>query len=160
LPELRVITPEGETQLMSRDEALKKAEEYGLDLVEVAPNVRPPVCKIIDYGKFRYELERKMKEAKKHQKNIVVKEIRMRPQIGENDYKIKLEHIKKFISQKNKVKVNIFFKGRELSHSELGMDLAKRLKEDLSGIAALENNPKLEGKTIVLQFVQDTTKKT
>ncbi len=152
VPQVRVVFPDGGSQIMGRDEALRKANEYGLDLVEVAPQAKPPVCKIIDHGKFKYELEKKMKEAKKHQKTIVVKEVRLRPHIGEHDYLIKLNHIKEFLQAHNKVKVTIFFRGREITHSELGMQVAERLKEDLKDMATVENQPKLEGKMITLVF--------
>lgn len=160
VPEIRVVFPDGGSQIMSRDEALKKAEDYGLDLVEVAPQAKPPVCKIIDYGKFKYELEKKMKEAKKHQKTIVVKEVRMRPHIGDHDYQVKLNHIKEFLEHKNKVKITIFFKGREITHSELGMQIVEKLKEDLKDIATLENQPWLEGRIITLIFSPSSNKKT
>lgn len=159
VPEVRVVFPDGDSQIMSREDALKKAEDYGLDLVEVAPQAQPPVCKIIDYGKFKYELEKKMKEAKKHQKTIVKKEVRMRPHIGDHDYQVKLNHIKEFLQHKNKVKITIFFKGREITHSELGMQIAEKLKEDLKEIAILENQPRLEGRIITLIFSPASNKK-
>lgn len=137
---------------MTKEEALKKAEDLGLDLVEVASGTKPPVAKIIDHGKFKYELEKKMKEAKKHQKNIVVKEVRMRPSIGEHDYQIKMNHVKEFFEHQNKVKFIIFFRGREITHAELGMQMAERIKEDLKNLAILENMPRLEGRIIALVF--------
>jgi translation initiation factor IF-3 len=155
---VRVVFPEGGSQIMSIDEALQKAQSYNLDLVEVAPQSNPPVCKIVDYGKFKYELEKKLKEERKHQKANIIKEIRIRPQTTQHDYQIKLNYIKDFIAHKYKVKVNIIFKGREVTHSELGMNMCEKLKKDLENIASLENKPQLENKVITLIFAPKSEK--
>jgi len=144
--------PDGGAEVMSRDDALAKAEEYGLDLVLISENAKPPVCKIIDRMKYKYELEKKMREQKKHQKASHLKEIRFRPQTGDHDYQTKLKHVKEFLKDKNKVRINIFFKGREVVHSDLGMDMVERLKADLEEFGELENVPKLEGRSITLIF--------
>lgn len=152
-PKVRVVLPgdEGAT-VMETVQAIQKAREYGLDLIEVSPNAKPPVCKILDMGKYKYEQEKKLKESKKHQKNIVVKEIRLRPKTQEHDYQTKLSHIKKFLDHKDKVKVNIYFKGREITHQDLGMVMVEKLKEDLIEIGQVENIPKLEGRNITVVF--------
>ena len=134
-------------------QAVQRAEQVGLDLVEVSPNVSPPVCKILDYGKFRYEAQKKAKEAKKKQKVIVTKEIRMRPTIDKNDYDVKMNSIKKFIAEGDKVRVLIKFKGREMSHQEYGMEVIKRVEEDSKEWAKVEYAPKLEGKQILMVLV-------
>ncbi len=151
-PKIRVIFPDGDAKIMQTNDAIEKAKEYGLDLIEISPNAKPPVCKILDIGKYKYEQEKKMKESKKHQKNITVKEMRFRPKTQEHDYQIKLNHIKKFLSNKDKVKVNIFFKGREITHQELGKAMVDKLQEDLKDIGQVENIPKLEGRNIIVVF--------
>lgn len=134
-------------------QAVQRAESVGLDLVEVSPNVNPPVCKILDYGKFRYEAQKKAKEAKKKQKVIVTKEIRMRPTIDTNDYEVKMNSIKKFIAEGDKVRVLIKFKGREMAHQEFGMEVIKRVEEDSKEWAKVELAPKLEGKQILMVLI-------
>jgi len=151
-PQVRVIFPDGSNKIMQLRDALQESKNLGLDLVEISPNANPPVCKIIQFGKFKYELEKKLKESKKHQSTTVVKEIRMTPRIGEHDYQVKLKHIREFLQDKDKVKVIIIFKGREIVHSEIGLNLAEKLKNDLSDIATLENEPKLDGRIITLSF--------
>ncbi len=137
---------------MSRDAALEKAREFGLDLILISETAKPPVCKIIDRMKYKYEVEKKMREQKKHQKASQLKEIRFRPQTGDHDYQTKIKHVKEFLKDKNKVRINIFFKGREVVHSELGMDLVKRIQTDLEEFGELENIPRLEGRSITLVF--------
>jgi translation initiation factor IF-3 len=117
----------------------------GLDLVLVAPNANPPVCKIMDLGKYKYELKKKAKEAKKKQKIILVKELRLRPKIEEHDYKVKLKHAREFIEEGNKVRVVLRFKGREIAHSDAGLELLKRFANDLSDIAIVEKEPEPDG---------------
>ena len=151
-PEVRVVLPGGGSQIMKTLDALAKAREYGLDLIEVSSNSKPPVCKIMDSGKYKYELEKKIKEKMKHQKSSHIKEIRLRPKTGEHDYQTKLKHIIEFLSKKNKVRISIYFKGREVTHSELGMEMVERLKKDLEKYAELDNVPKLEGRFINLIF--------
>lgn len=136
--------------VVSRSEALRLAAEAGLDLVEVSPNAEPPVCKILNYGKYKYEQQKKKAEAKKNQKVIEVKEIQMRPVIDENDFNVKLKAVRRFLEEGNKVKVAIRFRGREITHQELGMEVINRVKEDVSEIAKVDQTPKLEGRQILM----------
>lgn len=152
VPEVRVIFPDGSSQIMKRNEALQKAYDLNMDLVEIVSNANPPVCKIVEYDKFKYDLEKKLKESKKHQVTTVVKEIRLTSRISEHDYQTKLKHIKEFLNRKDKVKITIFFKGREVAHPDIGLNLAERLKNDLNGIGTLMNEPKLDGRVIALLF--------
>jgi translation initiation factor IF-3 len=130
---------------MSPEEAGPMAASRGLDLVEVAPSARPPVCRIMDYGKYRYEQTKKAHEAKKHQKIIQVKEVKFRPKIDEHDYEFKKNHATRFLKSQNKVKATIMFRGREVTHPEIGRKILDRLKEDLGELASVEKPPKLEG---------------
>ena len=136
--------------IISIREALNYAEDEGYDLVEVSPDAKPPVCKIIDYGKLKYREQKSKKEAKKKQKTIEVKEIKMRPGIDTHDYQVKVKALKKFISGGNKVKVSMRFRGREMEHQNLGLDLLKKLTEEVSGYAKVEVPPKSEGKQIMI----------
>lgn len=136
------------------NEAQRIAEREELDLVEIASTTDPPVCKIMDFGKYKYELSKKEKLVKKKQHVIQVKEIRMRPSIEDHDFEFKIKNARKFIEQGNKVKVSVVFKGRELAHQEFGEQLIKRVEEELEDIARVENKPKLEGKSIVLFLVK------
>lgn len=147
--ELRLIGEDG-TQLgiMSADEAMKIAEEQGLDLVKIAPNSVPPVCKVMDYGKFKFEQTKKEKEAKKNQRTIEIKEIRMGPSIGENDFNTKLKNGLKFLSEGNRLKVGVRFRGREMAHTEIGIELLNDFAEKCSEIAVLDKEPKLEGRNM------------
>ncbi len=131
-------------------EALRIAEEAGLDLVEIAPQADPPVCRIMDYGKFRFEISKKQQAAKKKQKQIQVKEIKFRPGTGEGDYQIKLRNLIRFLSDGDKAKVTVRFRGREMAHRELGMELLKRVEKDLEEYATVEQHPKLEGRQMVM----------
>ncbi len=130
---------------MSSKEALERAREMGLDLVLVAPNANPPVCKIMDLGKYKYELKKKAKEAKKKQKIILVKELRLRPKIEEHDYKVKLKHAREFLEEGNKVRVVLRYKGREVTYQDAGLELLKRFANDLSDIAIVEKAPESDG---------------
>jgi translation initiation factor IF-3 len=152
--EVLVIDPEGE-QLgtLKIDEALKAAADRELDLVEVAPNSTPPVCRILDYGKHKYDLSKKSQVAKKHQKVIKVKEIKMRPKIDVHDYHFKSGHVKRFLSQGHRVKVTIMFRGREMAHIHLGRGLLDRLAKDLEELATPENAPRLEGRNMYMYMV-------
>ena len=136
--------------VMSRREALNRAVETGLDLVEVSPNAEPPVCKILDYGKFKYEEQKKKNEARKKQKIIEVKEIKLRPSIDDHDYQVKMRSMNKFIEEGDKVKVTMRFRGRELAHQDLGMNVLMRVKEDLDGIAKVEQMPRMEGRQMTM----------
>ncbi len=131
-------------------EALRVAEEAGLDLVEVAPQADPPVCRIMDYGKFRFEQSKKLQAARKKQKQIQVKEIKFRPGTGESDYQIKLRNLIRFLEDGDKAKVTVRFRGREMAHKELGMELLKRVEKDLEEYAVVEQHPKMEGRQMVM----------
>ena len=136
--------------VIGRNEALEMAADAGLDLVEVAPNADPPVCKILDFGKFKYEEQKKKNEARKKQKIIEVKEIKLRPSIDDHDYAVKMRSMNKFIEEGDKVKVTMRFRGRELAHQELGMNVLMRVKEDLDEIAKVEQCPRMEGRQMTM----------
>lgn len=150
---VRLIGPQGESLgIVPRDEAMRKADEYGLDLVEIAPEAHPPVCKIIDYSKFLFEEEKKAKEAKKKQKSTQLKEVKFRPNTDEHDYSFKLDHIKKFLEKGSKVKITIWFRGRQMVHKEFGYQIIERLKNDLQGYGAIESDPQMEGRFLIVFF--------
>jgi translation initiation factor IF-3 len=136
--------------IVSRNEGLDMAVDAGLDLVEIAPNADPPVCKILDFGKYKYEEQKKKNEAKKKQKIIEVKEIKFRPSIDDHDYDVKMRSMTKFIGEGDKVKVTMRFRGRELAHQELGMDVLMRVKGDLDTIAKVEQFPRMEGRQMTM----------
>ena len=136
--------------IVPRTEALTMAADAGLDLVEIAPNADPPVCKILDFGKFKYEEQKKKNEARKKQKIIEVKEIKLRPSIDDHDYEVKMRSMNKFIEEGDKVKVTMRFRGRELAHQELGMNVLMRVREDLDGIAKVEQMPRMEGRQMTM----------
>ena len=136
--------------IISRNEGLKLAQEAGLDLVEVSPNAEPPVCKILDNGKYKYEQQKKKAEAKKKQKTIEIKEVQLRPGIDENDFQVKLRAVHRFLDEGNKVKVTMRFRGREVAHHELGMEVLTRIRESVESVAKVENTPKLEGKQMIM----------
>jgi translation initiation factor IF-3 len=151
--EVRVIDEDGaQLGVMAPQEAIKIAEERGLDLVEVAPTVTPPVCRIMDYGKYLYQMKRKAHEAKKHQKSITVKEVKFRPNTDEHDYEFKKNHIIRFLNHGDKVKANVWFRGREIVHKDIGRALIQRLMEELEDIGFVENRPKMEGNNLVAIF--------
>jgi translation initiation factor IF-3 len=131
-------------------EALERAAEAGLDLVEIAPTAVPPVCKILDFGKFKYEEQKKKNEARKKQKVIEIKEIKLRPTIDDNDYNIKMRAMQRFLEEGDKVKVTLRFRGRELAHQDLGMAVLVRVRDDLEPIAKVEQMPKMEGRQMVM----------
>ena len=132
------------------EEALARAEAEKLDLVEVAPKASPPVCRIMDYGKYKYMQAKKLQEAKKKQTTIQIKEVKIRPKTEEHDYQFKLRHIKRFLSEKNKAKVTIMFRGREIAHSELGLKVLERIMADIEEEGIVEQAPKLEGRNMVM----------
>lgn len=136
--------------VLTKSEALQKAQNAGLDLVEVSPNADPPVCKILDYGKYKYEQQKKKAEAKKKQKVIEIKEIQMRPGIDENDFQVKLRAIRRFIDEGNKVKISMRFRGREIAHHDLGMQVLERIRDELTDGIKIEQHPKLEGKQMIM----------
>jgi translation initiation factor IF-3 len=149
--EVRVIDPDGEQiGIIPIQEALAAADEAGLDLVEVSPNAKPPVCKIMDYGRYRYEQTKKKQEAKKKQSTFQLKEIKVRPKTGEHDLQVKIGHIKKFIGNKDKVKVSVIFRGREITLSELGRAVLQRVIEETEEVAMVEQDPKFEGRMLVM----------
>lgn len=139
--------------LVTPSEGLAKAREAGLDLVEIVPNSEPPVCKVLDYGKYLYEAQKKAKEAKKKQKVVHLKEINLRPNTDVHDYEVKLKAARRFISDGDKVKVAVKFKGREISHAELGYEKLKKFEEDIKDIAKVELSARMEGKQLVLVLV-------
>ncbi len=150
-PEVQVIASNGDNLgILNTNEAISMAKEEGLDLIEIAPNAKPPVCKIIDMGKFKYDAQKKANQAKKKQKKIELKEIKMRPVTETHDYDFKVKNAKKFISKGDKVKFTIRFKGRELQHSNLGHDLMKRIQEDMKEIGKVELYPKFDGKQMIM----------
>jgi len=140
----------GMVGVVGRNEALAMAADAGLDLVEIAPGADPPVCKILDYGKYKYEEQKKKNEARKKQKIIEVKEIKLRPSIDIHDYAVKMRSMNKFIEEGDKVKVTMRFRGRELAHQELGMNVLIRVREDLDGIAKVEQMPRMEGRQMTM----------
>ena len=140
----------GMVGVVGRNEALAMAADAGLDLVEIAPGADPPVCKILDFGKFKYEEQKKKNEARKKQKIIEVKETKLRPSIDIHDYAVKMRSMNKFIEEGDKVKVTMRFRGRELAHQELGMNVLMRVKEDLDGIAKVEQTPRMEGRQMTM----------
>ena len=152
--EVRLIDQNGENHgVIETEKALAMAEEAGLDLVEVSPNTDPPVCKILDFGRFKFEAQKKANLAKKKQKVQGVKEIKMRPNIDVHDYKVKLKAFHRFIEAGDKVKMTIRFRGREMAHQELGMDVLNRIREDIGEIAKVESEPKKEGRQMTMVFV-------
>jgi translation initiation factor IF-3 len=148
---LRLVDERGRmVGVVGRNEALAMAADAGLDLVEIAPSADPPVCKILDFGKFKYEEQKKKNEARKKQKVIEVKEIKLRPSIDDHDYQVKMRSMNKFIEEGDKVKVTMRFRGRELAHQELGMNVLMRVKDDLDGIAKIEQMPRMEGRQMTM----------
>ncbi|HET6469638.1 MAG TPA: translation initiation factor IF-3 [Geminicoccaceae bacterium] len=149
--EVRLIDQEGNMiGVTPLREALGRAEEAGLDLVEVSPTAAPPVCKILDYGKFKYEAQKKANAARKKQRVIEVKEIKMRPSIDDNDYGIKMRKVREFLEEGDKVKVTMRFRGREMAHQHLAMDLLNKVKEEIADLAKVEQMPKLEGRQMIM----------
>ena len=136
--------------VMKTADAIAEADAQGLDLVEVSPNTDPPVCKILDYGKFEYEAQKKKNEAKKKQKIIEVKEIKLRPNIDEHDYQVKMRNVQKFLDEGDKVKVTMRFRGREMAHQELGVNVLNRVRDDTEDVAKIEAFPKLEGRQMIM----------
>ena len=150
-PEVQVIGSTGENLgIINTNKAISMAKEEGLDLIEIAPNAKPPVCKIIDMGKYKYDAQKKANKAKKKQKKIELKEIKLRPVTETHDYNFKLKNAQKFLSKGDKVKFTIRFKGRELQHSNLGHDLMNKIQEDIKLIGKVEMNPKFDGKQMIM----------
>ena len=156
-PEVRVIGHDGkQIGVLPLKEAMKLAEEQGLDLVEVAPQATPPVCRIMNYGKYKYQQSKKIQEAKKHQTVIQVKEVKIRPRTEEHDLQFKLRHAKRFLSEGNKVKVSMLFRGREIAHPEMGRELLDRIIAELKDLIVIEQAPRLEGRSMVMLLAPKT----
>ena len=150
-PDVQVISSDGDNLgILNTTEAIRKAKEEGLDLIEIAPNANPPVCKIMDMGKYKYDAQKKANKAKKKQKKIELKEIKLRPVTEVHDYKFKLKNAQKFLSKGDKVKFTIKFKGRELQHSHLGNELMDKIKQDMQEIGRVELQPKFDGKQMIM----------
>jgi translation initiation factor IF-3 len=151
---VRVIGVEGEQiGILATRDALRLAQEKGYDLVEVSPNAKPPVCKIMDYGKYKYELSKKAKDAKKKQHSLHLKEMRFRPKTEDHDYTFKMKHIREFLSHGSKVKVFVEFRGREMTHKEFGQKVMDRLQADLTDVGIVEQKPKMEGRNLTMIVV-------
>lgn len=152
--ELRVIGPEGEQLgILSRNDALAAAKEAGMDLVEVASTAEPPVCRIMDYGKFKYETQKKKQEAKKRQTVVQIKEIKVRPKTDDHDYETKVRHIRRFIEEGDRCKVTVFFRGREIVHKDRGLSILERVVQDTLDIAKVDQEPRAEGRTLQMLLV-------
>ncbi len=153
MPKVRLIGAEGEQLgIVEIAEAMKRAQDADLDLVEVAPGSKPPVTRLLDYSKYKYEQEQKQKAARKHQTQVNVREIKLRPKIADHDYETKKGHVERFLRQRNKVKITIMFRGREQAHPERGRNLLQRLFEDLDGLAVIESAPLQEGRNMSMML--------
>jgi translation initiation factor IF-3 len=151
IPQVRLIDQDGEMQgVMSAREAMQRAFSVGLDLVEISPNAEPPVCKILDFGKFKYEQQKKKNEAKKKQKVIEIKEIKVRPNIDENDYQVKMRAMKSFIEEGDKVKVTLRFRGREMAHQDIGVRVLERIRAEMDTTSKVEQMPRMENRQMVM----------
>jgi translation initiation factor IF-3 len=151
VPQVRLIDQDGEMQgVMSARDALLRAYAVGLDLLEISPNADPPVCKILDFGKFKYEQQKKKNEAKKKQRVIEIKEVKVRPNIDENDYQVKLRSMKNFIEEGDKVKVTLRFRGREMAHQDIGVKVLERIRADLETATKVEQMPRMEMRQMVM----------
>lgn len=148
---VRVIGPEGEQLgVFPRDMAMKKSLEYDLDLVEVAPQADPPVCRIIDFSKYKYEQKKREKEVRKSQKHAQLKEVRLSPRIGEHDYQVKAKHVQEFLEKRHKVRVRMWFRGREIAHKERGRKVIDKLIEDIEKVGRIDREPHMLGRILVL----------
>ena len=151
IPQVRLIDQDGEMQgVLTAREAMQRAFAVGLDLVEISPNADPPVCKILDFGKFKYEQQKKRNEAKKKQKVIEIKEIKVRPNIDENDYQVKMRAMKSFIDEGDKVKVTLRFRGREMAHQDIGMRVLERIRQEMDPLTKVEQMPRMENRQMVM----------
>ena len=152
-PEVRVIDADGEqVGVIKTEEALQMAQDAGLDLVEVSPNATPPVCRVMDYGKYKFEANKQQQKAKKKQKQIQVKEIKFRPRTEEGDYQTKVRKLREFLDNGDKAKVTLRYRGREFAHQELGLELLKRVAADLEELSTVEQMPKMEGRQMVMML--------
>ena len=151
VPEIRLIDHEGENRgVMSPLDAIRLAESVGLDLVEISPGAVPPVCKIMDFGKFKYEQQKKAAEARKKQKIIEVKEVKFRPNIDDHDYDVKMRNVSRFLEDGDKVKITLRFRGREMAHQDLGREVLERIAKDTEGLGKVESMPKVEGRQMIM----------
>ncbi|WP_428535771.1 translation initiation factor IF-3 [Rhodopila sp.] len=151
IPQVRLIDQDGEMQgVLTAREAIQRAFAVGLDLVEISPNADPPVCKILDFGKFKYEQQKKRNEAKKKQKVIEIKEIKVRPNIDENDYQVKMRAMKSFIDEGDKVKVTLRFRGREMAHQDIGVRVLERIRSEMDTTSKVEQMPRMENRQMVM----------
>ena len=158
VPEVRLIDSEGnQVGVVSLQSALSAAENSQLDLVEISPNADPPVCRIMDYGKYRFEQSKKLAQAKKNQKKFLVKEVKFRPATEEGDYQVKLRNLTRFLESGDKAKVTIRFRGREIAYQNAGMELLQRIEKDLEGIAVVEQQPKREGRQLTMVIAPKKT---
>jgi translation initiation factor IF-3 len=158
-PEVRLIGSDGDNVgVVSPEKALELSEDAGLDLVEISPNASPPVCKIMDYGKYKYEQQKKESEARKNQKIIEVKEIKFRPGTDTHDYEVKMRSVTKFLENGDKVKITLRFRGREMAHQELGRELLERVATDIDGFGKIENIPKMEGRQMTMMIGPNSSK--
>lgn len=153
---MRLVDAEGEQAgVVGLEEALRMAEDAGMDLVEISPNAEPPVCKILDYGKFKYEQQKKANEARKKQKTVDVKEIKVRPGIDDHDYEVKMKAARRFLESGDKVKVTMRFRGREMAHQNLGLELLKKMREELGPLSKVEMEPRFEGRQVMMVLAPD-----
>ncbi len=153
VPEVRLIGPEGEQiGIVSTSMALQRAHDLGMDLIEISPNAQPPVCRIINYGKFKYEQEKKEKQSRQHQANTKVKEVKFHPNVDSHDYQTKLRHIREFITEGHRVKVSLMFRGRENAHEEIGYQVMHRVVADLRDVASNERSPERMGRSIYMMM--------
>jgi translation initiation factor IF-3 len=158
--EVRLIGPNGENAgVVDTRDALQKATEFGLDLVEISPNAEPPVCRIMDYGKHKYEIDKRKKDAKKKQSVVKVKEVKFHANVEEHDYETKMRHVRDFIEDNNRVKCTLWFRGRENTHTEIGIELYERIQKDIEDIAHAEQKPKLAGKNLSMLLCPGSTNK-
>jgi translation initiation factor IF-3 len=154
IPKIRLVDENGEmVGVVTTQEGLRRAEAVGLDLVEISPGAEPPVCKILNYSKYKYELQKKANEARKKQKVIEIKEIKIRPTIGDHDYEVKLKAAKRFLEDEDKVKVTLRLRGREMAHQDLALQVLARFKGDLAEFCKVEQEPKMEGKQAIMMLI-------
>ncbi len=156
-PEVRLVDEEGEMHgVVALSKAQEMADNAGLDLVELSPNAEPPVCKILDYSKYKYEQQKKASEARKKQKTVAVKEVKLSPRIEKNDYDVKMRNAKRFLDAGNKVKVTMRFRGREMAHQDIGRDIFTKIREELEEISSVELHPKFEGRQMIMVLAPKT----
>ena len=157
VPEVRLIGEDGsQVGIVSTREALSRAQNVGLDLVEISPNAQPPVCRIIDFGKFRYEQEKREKQARQHSSATRIKEIQFHPNVGDHDYQTKVRHLRDFVADGHRVKVILFFRGRESAHQEIGFEVMNRVIRDVQDVAQAEQLPRLMGRNILMMLIPRT----